>query len=81
MLYSSCSTSKTTQSETVEGSAKNSTTSRSFLSVLQRPTASDLCQKRTIRHNSQKGKKRKASSSSSSTDPKSVTPAQRCLEF
>ena len=29
----------------------------------------------------QKGKKRKVSSSSCSTDPKSVTPAQRCSEF
>ena len=79
--YSSCSTNETTRSETVEGSSKNSTISRSLLSVLQRPTCSNLCRKGTIRQNPPKGKKRKASSSSCSTDPKSVTPAQRCLEF
>ena len=79
---SGCSTNETTRSEAVEdGISKNSTTCRSFLTVLKRPTTSDLCRKRTIRQNPPKGKKRKTSSSSCSTDPKSVTPAQRCLEF
>ena len=84
--YSSGSTNESralTRSETVEGSSKNSTTSRysrSLLSVLQRATSSDLCRKRSIRHNLPKGKKRRVSSLSCS-NPKSVTPAQRCLEF
>ena len=68
---SGCSTNEITRSETVEdGSSKNSTTSRSFLSVLKRPTASDLCQKRTIQQNPPKGKKRMTSPSSCSADPK-----------
>ena len=37
-----------TSSKTVGGTSKNSTTSRSLLSVLQRPSYSDLCRKRTI---------------------------------
>ena len=60
---------------------KLSNSARSLLSVLRRPTSSDLCRKRVIRKNPPKGKKRKASSSSCTTDPKSVTPAKRCLEF
>ena len=69
------STTETTQSETVSNSAI------SLLSVLRRPTSSDLCRKIVIRKNPPKGKKCKASSSSCTTDPKSVTPAKRCLEF
>ena len=47
--YLSYSTNGATQSEIVESSSKNSTTSRSLLSVLQRPasSSSDLYRKRT----------------------------------
>ena len=73
-----CVTSTTSTNET----ARNETASiRSLLSILRRPTSSDLCRKRIVRQNPPKGKKRKVSSSSCSTDPKSVTPAQRCSEF
>ena len=72
-----CTTSST--NETAQSKVINSATS--LLSMLRRPTSSDLCRKRTIRKNPPKGKKHKASSSSCHTDPKSVSPAKRCSEF
>ena len=79
--HSSCSIyNVTTQNETVQGSSKSFPTYWSFLSALQRPASSDLWQKRTTQQNPPKGEKHKASSSYS-TNPKSVTIAQRCLEF
>ena len=56
----------------------------SLLSILQQAKTSDLSQKRTIRNNPPKGKKRKVSTgtgSSASTSLKSVTPRDRCNQF
>ena len=88
-------TSKTTVlSECVESSSTSASTlvtdnilkraPYSLFSTLQQAKTSDMSQKRTIRNNPPKGRKRKVSTgtgSSVSTSLKSVTPRDRCNQF